>query len=473
MNLQLCEPVELQLQDGIGLLVGEVEALDELLMGIAAALAGPDHDDDLVEHIEDGGKGLEDVDAGAQLLQLKLKPPLDRAAAEVQPEPQDLLEVGFDGCADLEIVGGDEAGEVDGVGDLERGVPEEVGHRRRRFHPGIVSALAAKLHHHPDLVGGLVSNIDKLRHLLGNDEPADLLDEGAFVDAVGDGVDDDEALTPFLFKVPVALELDRSAAGFVDVLKLLAVVEDGTTGGEVRTLQLAGQIGERGVWIIEQDDSGVDDLAEVVRRNSGGHTHRDAFASVDEELRELRRQHDGFEVLTVVVGAVVDGALLQLREQLDGDGGELALAVPHGSGGVAIEGAEVALSEDERVSQGEGLDHADEGVVDRGITVGVILGHDLTNHRGRLTESSVRQQTEVVVHRIENAPLNRLQPVTYIGQCPGGDDGESVIEVAVPGRFVERYRADLRHGWALRATRPGVCGAGLKQRGRWESEGGD
>ena len=49
-----------------------------------------------------------------------------------------------------------------------------------------------------------------------------------------------------------------------------------------------------------------------------------------------RWQDDGLEVLAVVVGSVVDSALLELGEQLDGDGGQLALGVAHRRSGVAV-----------------------------------------------------------------------------------------------------------------------------------------
>ena len=58
------------------------------------------------------------------------------------------------------------------------------------------------------------------------------------------------------------------------------------------------------------------DLAEVVRRDVGGHADRDAAAAVDEQVREPRREHRRLARAAVVGGVEVDGVLVDLAEQL-------------------------------------------------------------------------------------------------------------------------------------------------------------
>src|ERR1039457_952042 len=52
---------------------------------------------------------------------------------------------------------------------------------------------------------------------------------------------------------------------------------------------------------------------------------------------------------------------------------------------IAIDGAEIALAIDQGVAHGEGLGHADQGIVDGGIAVRMVLAHhlagDLDRHR--------------------------------------------------------------------------------------------
>jgi hypothetical protein len=74
--------------------------------------------------------------------------------------------------------------------------------------------------------------------------------------------------------------------------------------------------------------------------------------------------------------------LSDLGQQVDRERAQLALGVAHGRGGVAVERAEVALPVDQGVAEREGLGHAHQRVVDAGVAVGVVLGHDLADHRG-------------------------------------------------------------------------------------------
>ena len=61
-----------------------------------------------------------------------------------------------------------------------------------------------------------------------------------------------------------------------------------------------------------------------------------------------------------------------------------ALGVTHGRGRIAVDGAEVALAVDERVAQRKGLRHADQGVVDGGVAVGMVDTHALADDLGGL-----------------------------------------------------------------------------------------
>ena len=59
-----------------------------------------------------------------------------------------------------------------------------------------------------------------------------------------------------------------------------------------------------------QVGGGVDDLAQVVGRDVGGHAHRDALAAVDQQVREADGSSAGSCELTRVVVDEVDGVLV-------------------------------------------------------------------------------------------------------------------------------------------------------------------
>ena len=60
------------------------------------------------------------------------------------------------------------------------------------------------------------------------------------------------------------------------------------------------------------------------------------------------------------------------------------LGVTHRSGGVAIDGAKVALTIHQRVAQRERLRHTDDGVVNRRVPVRVVFTNNVTYHTRRL-----------------------------------------------------------------------------------------
>ena len=55
------------------------------------------------------------------------------------------------------------------------------------------------------------------------------------------------------------------------------------------TMLIRSSIVERG--IVDQRHAGVDDFAEIVRRDVGGHADGDAAGAIDQQVREFRRQN--------------------------------------------------------------------------------------------------------------------------------------------------------------------------------------
>ena len=102
---------------------------------------------------------------------------------------------------------------------------------------------------------------------------------------------------------------DRAAAGAIGVDDA-GSSEDRAARREVGALDELHEVVGRGVGIVDQVDDGVDDLAEVVRRDVRGHADRDALAAVDQQVREAGRQHLGALELARVVVDEVDGVLV-------------------------------------------------------------------------------------------------------------------------------------------------------------------
>ena len=120
---------------------------------------------------------------------------------------------------------------------------------------------------------------------------------------------------------------------------------------------------------------------------------------------------------------------------------EPALGVAHRGGAVAVERAEVARAVDQRIAQREGLRHAHQRFVERGVAVRVEAAHDVADDLRALPVLDVGGQV-LLPHRVEDAALDRLQAVAHVGQRARGDDRQRVVEVARLRRLVQRDLLD-------------------------------
>ena len=241
------------------------------------------------------------MDALFEARELVFQPPGDDAQAEVQEMPEDFLEPELGGGADLGVLGGDKAGEVDVEVGLECGVFVEVGQDL-----GLVGVFLER-QVDADVVGGQVADVGEQGHLAVDDDLGDLLDEVGLVDVVGDG-GDLEGLGGLGGELGRGLgggaESDAAAAGLVDLAELVLGVDDLAAGGEVGSLD--GVVGHElevfDLGVGQEFEAGLDGFGEVVGGDVGGHAHGDAGAAVDQEVGQPGGQDDGLGLGPVVVG---------------------------------------------------------------------------------------------------------------------------------------------------------------------------
>jgi hypothetical protein len=82
-----------------------------------------------------------------------------------------------------------------------------------------------------------------------------------------------------------------------------------------------------------------------VRRNFCGHADRDSVGAVDQKIRNSRGQNVRLDFAAVIVGAEVDGVFVEILEQRAGNGSELRFGITIGGRWVAIDRAEISLTE--------------------------------------------------------------------------------------------------------------------------------
>ena len=416
--LELGQPLELELEDGLGLDEREPELLHEPLAGLVDRLGGADELDDGVEVVEADDQALQDVGPLLRLPQLEARPPQD-----------DLLAVGDEVLHDVEeaqrlrlLV--DDGQHDDAEGDLELGVLVEVVEDDLRQ----LSPLDLDDDAHA-LAVGLVADVGHPLDPLVVDELGDRFEQARLVDLVGDLEDDDLVLFALGRPLDKGLgpEMEDAPAVPVGVEEALAAVDDAARR-EVRALDVLEDVLERGVGVLDEVDDAVADLRQVVGRDVRGHADGDAVAAVDEEVGELRRQDLGHGQALVVVRDEVDRFLVDVGHELVGQLLHPDFGVAHGRRRVAVDAAEVALPVDEQVAQAEVLGHADQRVVGGLVAVRMELADDVADDAGRLLVGLVVVGA-ALVHGVEDAAVDRLEAVLDVRDGPADDDAHGVVEV--------------------------------------------
>ncbi len=180
-------------------------------------------------------------------------------------------------------------------------------------------------------------------------------------------------------------------------------------------------------------------------------------APLTEQVGELRRQHRRLQQAVVVVRLEVDRVLVEVVEQVLRDLREPRLGVAFGRGRVAVDGAEVALAVDERHAQRELLRHAHERVVDGEVAVRMEVAHRVAHDFGRLHVLLVPVEPKAL-HRVEDAPVHRLQAVAHVGQRARDDDAHRVLEVRALHLLGDGNGADVARLFAAGRLVVGVVG---------------
>ena len=441
LPLEAGEALELHLQNGLGLELGQAEVRHQALAGLGGRLRPANEPDDLVEAVQRDAQPLEDVGPRLGLAKLELGPAPDDLATKLDELLDELEQV-----QDLRPAAGDGQHD-DAEGGLELRVLVEV------VQDDLWHLSALQLDDDPHAVAvRLVAQVgDPLDRLLAH-QVRDVLDQPLLVDLVGNLGDDD--------RLPVALRrhLDVGLRPYRDRPAPVAVglhdagsPDDDAAGGKVRAGDDAEQLAEallarrralaglrwtfgqarqspRLLLLLDDVDDPVDHLRQVVRRHVGRHADGDARRPVDQEVRYRGRQNRRFFRGLVVVGDEVDRLLLQVGHQVVGQPLEPRLRVAHRRRQVPVDRAEVPLAVHQGIAHVELLRQPDERVVDRGVPVRVEVAHHLADNLGALAVPAIARQSHVA-HAVQHAPVRGLQAVADVGKRATDDHAHGVIHV--------------------------------------------
>ncbi len=408
--------VEAEVEDGVGLAVGEGVLLHEADPGFLTVLGGADDTDDVVHVVQRDEVAFEDVRTVEGFVELELGTAKDDFAAVLDVALDQLLDVHLLGPAFVE-------GKQD---DAEGGF--ELGHLIELVDDDAGDLTPTQLNDDAGVFVGLVTEVGDAFDELLVDESGDLGDEGGSVDVVRDLRDDDLLLViRELLHFTSPADAEDATAGFHVPLDLRPA-GDGTSCGEVGTREDLDDLVESDVWVVDDGASGVDDFRKVVRGDVRGHPDGDPSGAVDEKVGDGGRENGGLGCAFLVIGYEVDSVLVDVLDHFLGDGEKAAFGVPVGGGRVAIDGAEVALAFDQGIPHDPGLGEADEGVVDRCVTVGVVILQNFPDDPGAFIKRTAVEET-FPDHGVEDPALDWFETVPGIGEGPGNDDRHRVVDV--------------------------------------------
>ena len=118
-------------------------------------------------------------------------------------------------------------------------------------------------------------------------------------------------------------------------------------------------------------------------RNICGHAHGNARGPIDQQCRKFSGEHRRFFYGFIIIGDEFHGLFFKISQHLVGELAHTDFRITHGSRRITVHRPEIALAVHQGITQGEVLGHANNGIIHRRITVGVIFTNNITHDTGR------------------------------------------------------------------------------------------
>jgi len=198
------------------------------------------------------------------------------------------------------------------------------------------------------------------------------------------------------------------------------------SGRKVRPVHDGHDVVDAQIGIVQIQTAGINDLAQIVGRDVGCHANRDTAGPIDQQVRVLGRQNHRLIDAFIVVGLEIDGFPVDILDQRMGGLGHACFGVTHGRGTIPVHGAEIALSVDQLQTHGEVLRHPNHRVINRGVTMGMVLTHDLAHDTGGFSIGPVVLKSGLF-HRVKNTTMHGFEAVPHIRQRTGNNHAHGVI----------------------------------------------
>ena len=415
--LELRQAVKLQVQDGLRLAFAELPSLHQSFARFLGRLAAADQLDDVVQMFERFLEAEQDVLALFGLAQLELRAPPHHFDAVLDEQLQQRQQTQL---ARLPVHNRqqDHSERFLHLRELEQVVQNNF-----RFF--------AAFHFDDDahaFAVGFIAHVGDAFDLFRLHQLGDALDQAGLVNLVRNLGDDDVlAVLADAFDRGLGAHGEAAAPGFV---RRDNAVTPGNVPGrrKIRPRHQLHDFLECCLRLLDQQNRGVNDFAQIVRRNVRRHAHGDAARPIHQQIRNPRGQHDRLFARLVEVGNEVHRLFFEIGENFFADFRQARFGVPHRCGRIAVHRAVVPLPVDQRVAHVERLRQAHQRRVNDRFAVRVVVAGSVATDFRAFAVAAIRRQAQIV-HRDKDAPLHRLQAVAHVWNRARHDHAHRVIEV--------------------------------------------
>src|ERR1700722_2406482 len=316
-DLHAGEALQLHLDDGLRLAFGEFEGPDQTIARFARAGGCADQFDHRVQVFNGFLEAEQNVLALARLAQQVIRTAANDVDAMIDEAAEHVPQAQF---ARLPI----DDGEHDHAKvDLELGVFIKI----VQNYFGLLAALQFKDDAHAVAIA-FVANFGEAFQSLFVHQAGRRFDQARLVHLVRNFCNDDGlAILAELLDGGFGAQLERASA-LGEVIEDALTSQNKSAGGEIRPLHQVHDFAQMRFGLLHQKNGGVDNLGDIVRRDIGGHADRDAGRSINQQVRNTRRQNFGLHAPLIEIGPEIDGFLIQILQQRRVDSREPRFGVP-------------------------------------------------------------------------------------------------------------------------------------------------
>ena len=415
-TLQTGQAAELHIQNGLRLNLIQTEAAHQTRHSLIGILRITDRMNDRIQIVDRNPQTFQNMGTVLCLLQIKGRTSADDFLLEADVFRQNILQAA--------LLRGTvyEHNVIDRKRSLQRRQTIQLIQKNFRLH------ILAQFHDDTDTVHvRFVAQIRNSFNHLVTGKIRNPRYHCGLVYLIGDFIDNDALLAVrHTFNMRPGTHDNGTSAGLKGSPDA-AAAKNKAAGRKVRSLDILHQLRHGNIRIRHYLQNGINDFAEIVRRNIGRHTDGNTLTAIDQQVREAGRKNRRLLFFAIVVVLHVDGILVQISEHLDSDLGHTCFRITHRGCTVSVHVTEVAMAIDQYLAHVPVLGHVNKGAIDGTVTVRVIFSHCVADNTCTLLIRLVRTVIHLV-HGEENTALYRLQTVTNIRQSTRNNDRHRIIK---------------------------------------------